>query len=74
MAMLSTKLNSGYCVVSPSDVAWLHYMVSKAIVLPFTVLVESDGQGWMCVLIGLLLVYQRLFQMLWLRNISNCIW
>ena len=38
-----------------------------------TLLVQSDGQGWMPMFIGLF-VYQNLSKMLWFRNINNWNW
>ena len=37
-------------------------------------LVESKGQGWVHMLVGILVMYQSLSKTLWFRNVNNCIW
>ena len=36
-----------------------------------TLQVESNGQGWVSMLVGLLFMYQSLSKILWFRNVNN---
>ena len=39
-----------------------------------TLLVESNGQGWVHMLVRLLVMYQSLSKILCFGNVNNCIW